>query len=74
MAKTNSDGQTFGSWLLAQRGRTGLVGQLVEGAKADRKFPRYGTPEDARAYLSAIQAEGELIGAVDEAEADWQAH
>ena len=71
MSKTNDDGQTFGSWLLSQQGRTGLVGQLVDGAKVDRKFPRYGTPEEVRKHLSAMQADGDLFEAVDEAESDW---
>jgi hypothetical protein len=71
MSKTNDGGQTFGSWLLAQQGRTGLVGQLIDGPKANRKFPRYGTPEEVRKHLSATQAEGDLFEAVDEAESDW---
>ena len=71
MSKTNDDGQTFGSWLLSQQGRTGLVGQLVDGAKVDRKFPHYGTPEEVRKHLSAMQADGDLFEAVDEAESDW---
>jgi hypothetical protein len=73
MPKTNDDGQTFGSWLLAQRGRTGPVGELIDGAKADRKFPRYGTPEEVRKHLSDMQADGDLFDAVDEAETDWLA-
>jgi hypothetical protein len=68
---TNGDGQTFGSWLLAQPSRSGLVGDLISGAKADRKFPKYGTPEDVRKHLSAMQADGNSFEAVDDAEADW---
>lgn len=71
MSKTNSDGQTFGSWLLVERGRTGLIGQLVDGAKVDRAFPRYGTPEDVRQHLTRMQADGDMFEAVDEAETDW---
>ncbi|HEY0270118.1 MAG TPA: YozE family protein [Sphingomonas sp.] len=71
MSKINSDGETFGEWLLAQKGRDGLIGQLVDGAKADRQFPRHGSPEDIRKHLSAMQAEGDLFEAVDEAETDW---
>jgi hypothetical protein len=51
-----------------------LVGQLVAGAKLDRKFPRNGSPEDVRRHLSAMQAEGDLFEAVDEAEIDWRAY
>ncbi|WBO21996.1 YozE family protein [Sphingomonas abietis] len=71
MVQVNDQGETFGAWLLAQRDRDGLVGQLVDGAKADRRFPRNGSPEDIRKHLSAMQAEGDLFEAVDEAETDW---
>jgi hypothetical protein len=70
MAKTNNDGQTFGSWLLAQPSRSGLIGDLITGAKADRKFPKYGTPQEVRKHVSEMQAEGDLFEAVDEAEID----
>ncbi len=73
MAKTNDDGQTFGSWLLAQRERPGFVGDLIAGAKVDRSFPKYGTPEEVRKHLSAMLAERDLLEAVDEAETDWLA-
>lgn len=71
MAKINSDGQTFGSWLLAQREPSGLRALLVDGARADRSFPKYGTPEEVRKHLSAQRADGDLFEAVDEAETDW---
>lgn len=71
MSKTNNDGQTFGSWLLAQQGGTGLIRQLIDGAKADRAFPRYGTPDEIRRHLTAMQADGDVFKAVDEAEIDW---
>jgi hypothetical protein len=71
MPQTNGSGETFGAWVLAQRDREGLVGQLVEGARADRKFPRNGSPEDVRKHPSAMQADGDLFEAVDEAETDW---
>jgi hypothetical protein len=74
VTKTNSDGQTFGSWLLAQSGRTGPIGDLIAGAKADRKFPKYGTPDEARKHLSAMQVAGDLFDAVDDAEVDWLSH
>jgi hypothetical protein len=73
MSKTNDDGETFSSWLLAQQGRSGLVALLIDGAKADRKFPRYGTPEEVRKHLSVMQADGDLFEAVDEAESNWLA-
>jgi hypothetical protein len=71
MPQTNQQGETFGAWVLAQRDREGLVGQLVDGARGDRKFPRNGSPEDVRKHLSAMQADGDLFEAVDEAETDW---
>lgn len=74
MAKVNDHGETFGRWLLAQQDREGLIGQLVEGAKADRKFPKDGSPEEIRKHLSAMQADGDLFDAVDEAETDWMSY
>lgn len=70
----NHYGETFGAWLAAQTDREGLVGQLVAGMKQDRKFPRNGTPEDVRKHLSAMQADGDMFEAVDEAETDWMAY
>ncbi|MBW6523413.1 hypothetical protein KZ810_07870 [Sphingomonas sp. RHCKR47] len=70
----NHHGETFGAWLRVQVDREGLVGQLVAGAKADRRFPRDGSPEDVRRHLAAMQAEGDLFEAVDEAEIDWRAY
>ena len=71
---TNDHGETFGGWLRTQVDREGLIGLLVAGAKADRRFPRDGSPEDVRHHLSAMQAEGDLFEAVDEAEIDWRAY
>lgn len=71
MSKTNDDGQTFGSWLLAQQGKVGLIRQLIDGAAADRTFPRYGTPDEVRRHLTAMRADGDLFDAVDEAEINW---
>lgn len=72
--QVNEHGETFGAWLRVQTDREGLIGQLVEGAKADRKFPRDGSPQDVRKHLSAMQADGDLFEAVDEAEIDWLAY
>ncbi len=71
---TNPHDETFGAWLYAQVDREGLIDQLVAGAKVDRRFLRNGSPEDVRKHLSAMQAEGDLFEAVDEAEIDWQAY
>jgi hypothetical protein len=61
----------FGAWLLAQRDRGGLMGVLIEGARRDRAFPRYGDPDAVRAHLRALQADGDMFAAVDDAELDW---
>lgn len=61
----------FGQWLMTQTDRIGLVGQLATGAHADRRFPRTGDPEAVRKHLSAMQADGDMFDAVDDAELDW---
>lgn len=61
----------FGHWLMTQKDRIDLVGQLAVGAIADRRFPRSGDPEAVRKHLSAMQAEGDMFAAVDDAESDW---
>ncbi len=61
----------FGNWLVTQKDRSDLVGQLAAGAIADRRFPRNGDPEAVRKHLSAMQAEGDMFAAVDDAESDW---
>lgn len=66
--------EPFGAWIIAQVDGHGLIGDLVKAAKADRKFPRNGTPEDVRKHLSAMQADGDMFEAVDEAETDWMAY
>jgi hypothetical protein len=71
MKKTNDDGQTFGSWLLAQRDRNVGIGPLIAGAKSDRRFPRYGTPDAVREYLNSVRANASLVRMVDEAEREW---
>ena len=75
MTDTHDDPQeikpTFGQWLVTQKERSDLVGQLAVGAVADRRFPRNGDPEAVRKHLSAMQAEGDMFAAVDDAESDW---
>jgi uncharacterized protein YozE (UPF0346 family) len=61
----------FGQWLMTQKDRSDLVGQLAAGAVADRRFPPTGDPEAVRKHLSAMQAEGDMFAAVDDAESDW---
>jgi hypothetical protein len=62
----------FGSWLLAQVGREGWIGDLAAAAKADRGFPRDGDPDAVRARLNEKQAESDMFEAVDSAESAWR--
>ncbi|MEG8039994.1 hypothetical protein QP166_11820 [Sphingomonas sp. LR60] len=64
----------FGEWILTQKDRGGLIGTLAAGAVADRAFPKQGNPEDVRARLRALQADGDMFEAVDDAELDWAAY
>ena len=64
----------FGTWLVAQKDRSGLVGQLVAGAVADRRFPRNGDPEAVRKHMRVMQVDGDMFDAIDDAEADWLCH
>ena len=63
----------FGAWLVKQKDRGGLVGQLIAGAAGDRRWPKEGDPEAVRKHLSAMQVDGDMFDAVDDAEADWRA-
>jgi hypothetical protein len=61
----------FGTWLLSQKNRGGLIGQLATGAAADRRFPKHGDIGQVRAHLSAMQADGDMHAAIDDAELDY---
>lgn len=63
----------FGRWLIEQEKREGAIGTLAQHAKADRGFPRNGTVKDAWARLNAVQVEGDLYDAMEEAELDYLA-
>ena len=65
------DKATFGAWLLTQHDRSDWVGDLARAAKADGKFPRAGDPEAVRGHLSSMQAESEMLEALDDAEQMW---
>jgi hypothetical protein len=67
------DRPAFGAWLLKQKGKGGLIGQLADGAAADRAFPKAGDPEAVRARLRAVMADGDMYEAVDDAESAWLA-
>jgi hypothetical protein len=61
----------FGAWLLQQKDKGGLIGQLADGAAQDRRFPKHGDVEAVRKHLSAMQAEGDMFAAIDDAELDY---
>jgi hypothetical protein len=65
------DREPFGRWLIAQRGRGDWVDTLADAARKDPRFPKNGSPDDVRKHLNAMQAEGDMFEAVDDAELDW---
>jgi hypothetical protein len=65
------DKVTFGAWLLTQHDRSDWAGDLARAAKADRKFPRAGDPDAVRSHLGSMQAESEMLEALDDAEQIW---
>jgi hypothetical protein len=65
------EAQAFGLWLLTQHHRSDWIGNLARAAKADRRFPSGGDPDVVRRYLSSLQAEGEMLEAMDDAERTW---
>lgn len=71
MQQTNDAGQTFGEWLLSRPQREDAVAGLVAAARADPRFPRWGSPDDVRKRLNEMQADGDMHAAGDEAETDW---
>ena len=54
----------FGQWLMTQKDRSDLVGQLAVGAAADRRFPRNGNPEAVRS-AAVVSAAGRTSKAND---------
>tara|TARA_R110000787_G_scaffold208846_7_gene318886 strand:+ start:22928 stop:23149 length:222 start_codon:yes stop_codon:yes gene_type:complete len=67
----NEQGDTFGTWLVAQTKRDDWIGTLAKSAKADPKFRVSMTPDDLRKKLQEAGAEGDSFEALDDAEADW---
>jgi hypothetical protein len=66
--------EPFGRWLIAQKDRGDWIDALADAARKDPRFPKSGNPDDVRGHLNAMQAEGDMFEAVDDAEADWLAH
>jgi hypothetical protein len=66
--------EPFGRWLIAQKDRGDWIDALADAARKDPRFPKNGSPDDVRVHLNAMQAEGDMFEAVDDAEADWLAY
>ncbi len=71
--QTNETGLPFGAWLVQQKDRGGLLGQLAEGAAADRGLSKASGPDQVRKRLVEQQADGDMHAALDDAEIDWLA-
>jgi hypothetical protein len=65
------DREPFGRWLVAQKDRGDWVDALADAARKDPRFPKNGSPDEVRKHLNAMQAEGDMFEAVDDAELDW---
>jgi hypothetical protein len=63
--------EPFGRWLTAQPDRGDWIDALADAARKDTRFPKNGSPDDVRKHLNAMQAEGDMFEAVDDAEMDW---
>ena len=68
---TVDDREPFGRWLIAQKSRGDWIDALADAARKDSCFPKNGSPDDVRKHLNAMQAEGDMFEAVDDAELDW---
>lgn len=64
----------LGRWLLEQKDRADPIGALAQAAAQDAGFPREGDFKAISARLNAIQADGEMHDALEEAEIDWARH
>ena len=73
MAQTIDQGVTFGEWLLVQKGG-GALARLIAAAKADPAFPQRGSPDDVRRRLQEMQADGDLLAVIDDAETEWMGY
>lgn len=64
----------FGQWLLGQRTRTDVVGELASCAARDPGFPRNGNVDAVSCRLNALGADGYLHLALEDAELDYHCH
>ena len=63
--------EPFGAWLTAQKDRGDWIDPIAAAARADRGFPRNGTPDQVRERLRQMGADGDAFAALDDAEIDW---
>jgi hypothetical protein len=63
--------ESFGAWLIAQADVKSWISDLAKAAKADRAFPKQGTPDDVRKRLQEMGADGDAFEALDDAEMEW---
>lgn len=63
--------EPFGGWLIAQRDRGDWIDDLAAAARADRAFPKTGNPDQVRAHLLKLGADGDAFEQVDDAERCW---
>lgn len=63
----------LGRWLLNQQSRSDQIGELARAAKRDPGFPAEGDYTAISKRLNEVQADGEMHGALDDAELDWAA-
>ena len=66
--------EPFGMWLMAQKDRGDWIDPIAAAARADRGFPRNGTPDQVRDRLRAMGADGDAFAALDDAELDWMSY
>jgi hypothetical protein len=74
LAPPEDDREPFGRWLIVQKGRGDWIDALADCARKDPRFPKNGSPDEVRKHLVAMQAEGDMFEAVDDAEMDWLAY
>ena len=63
--------EPFGRWLLAQRDRGDWIDDLATAARADRGFPKQGSPDQVRDRLRLQGADGDTFEQMDDAERVW---
>lgn len=63
----------FARWLIAQKAREDMIGDLAKAASRDPAYPLDGDHDAVSARLNQLSAESEMHIALDDAELDWLA-